>query len=353
MRTLDLLEIPPLVPIRGGLLANATVYDSPNNEFLHQTGIVQRSTCEVPQQAPYDCFTNIPIPDAPKDPHGLFSSETTTFSLYFGVDCWLQPNENDQEFMQRAREGLIAGESAGIEVIGQDLLNLITDTETAIGIVDAIGKAERYAGNKWGHLPTLFMDREVATDAIAAHVAFPGLDWTLTTGQGTPIVNAGGFSAQSAIWVTGPVSLMRGPINVYRAVHPTLNREMAIAERSYSLWIDCGGLKVTITAAAQQNQDPPPGTPLALTIGTIPSSPVGHGTDVTVQIHSNYAPPAEVILYAADAPAGPWTSLGEMTEITSHEYVSNYETGSLGGQTKYLKASVGSTSSSVIAVDIT
>lgn len=350
LRTLGLLEAPTPVATRGGLLPVSRVIDSSNNEFYHQTGVVQIATCEVPQQAPYDCFANLQIADAPKDSHGIFSSETTTFSLYFAVDCYLQADE--QEFATRAREGLLAGESTGIEKVGQGLLNAITTTATATGIVDAIGKAESYAGRSWGHLPLIHMDRELATDAIAANVLAPGLDWTLTTLQGTPVNNAGGFTPQNTIWVTGPATIVRGPISTYRAVDAEHNREVVLAERSYAMWIDCGGLKITVNAPAQQ-QEPTPGTPLALTIGTVPASPISAGTDVSVHVHTNYAPPGEVVLSVANAAAGPWTSLGEMTAVTSDEFISNFETDGLAGQTKYLRAAVGSVQSSVIAVDIT
>ena len=245
IRLLDLLEVATPAPTRGGLLSVSTVHDMPNNEFMHQIGIVQGSTCEVPMQAPYDCYSNIPITDADKDAHGIFSSETTVFSLYFAVDCTLQSDEG--EFERRAREGLEAGESTGIEVIGQDLLNQISTTATAADVTEAIGKAEIWAGNHWGHLPLIHMDRGLATEGIAAHVIVPGLDWSLTTGQGTPIDNGGGFVAQNTIWVTGSASIARGPIKTYRAIDPLHNHEMALAERSYALWIDCGGLKINIS----------------------------------------------------------------------------------------------------------
>lgn len=322
MRTLDLLEAPPASPIRGGIMAAANVVDSPNNEFLHQHGVIQTVTCGVPAQAPYDCFTNVPIPDADKDPHGVWFGEATTFSLYFGVECYLQANENDQEFIERARQGLIAGEGAGIEVIGQDLLNEITpETIVESNLVDAIGRAELLAGNNWGHLPTIFMDRMTATRAIAAHAVFPGLDWTLTTGQGTPVVNAGGFTKQNAIWVTGEVSIVRGPINVARAVHPTLNREMVIAERSYGLWVDCGGFMVEFTGPTPGGQNPDP-TPLVMLLGSIPSSPIPDGTDTTITVQTNVTPSAEVYLYYA-VNGDPPQQAGEMTQVTPHEFVWN------------------------------
>jgi hypothetical protein len=59
-----------------------------------------------------------------------------------------------------------------------------------------------------------------------------------------------------------------------------------------------------------------------MNLGSIPSSPIPDGTDVTIIVQTNVTPENEVILWYS-VNGDPAVEAGEMTETGSHEYVWN------------------------------
>jgi hypothetical protein len=157
-------------------------------------------------------------------------------------------------------------------------------------------------------------------------------------------------------YASGPVNIWRGQVEVNEAPDWTHNMGRALAERLYSLAIECGVWKITFTPPASSDEPGGGGgetETLTLAIGTIPSSPVPVGTDVTVNVQSNIVPVDEVHLFYR-INAGAWVDHGEMSQSTPTEFVDEADGAlTVAGDVVELYAESGSTTSPTITVNVT
>jgi len=185
------------------------------------------------------------------------------FSVYKTVECQ-DLVEDDSAW---AREALALGEAHAVEsafmqaVLAQPTTALPNGT-TAVSLINGIAILEGYAADVYGGLPTLHMPRSVATRAAAHDGITPGLDWTMTTLQGAPVANGGGYSlnlgptgvpapaGQAWLYATGAVTLVRGSVEVHRVLDHTNNNQVTLAERTYVPSVDCFAAAVLVTLEA-------------------------------------------------------------------------------------------------------
>lgn len=185
------------------------------------------------------------------------------FSIYKTVECQ-DLIEDDSAW---AREALALGEAHAVEsafmqaVLAQPTTVLPNGT-TAVSLINGIALLEGYAADVYGASPTLHMPRSVATRAAAHDGITPGLDWTMTTLQGSPVANGGGYSlnlgptgapapaGQAWLYVTGAVTLVRGSVQVHRVLDHTVNNQVTLAERTYVPSVDCFAAAVLVTLEA-------------------------------------------------------------------------------------------------------
>lgn len=239
---------------RGGLLAVANVVD----DSTGRTGMgVQyiEAGCSLPVVAPGLCWAVLEPPqvevepgvfaDAPKLGSGIESAQFDPFALYAAVECFAGPGE---DFEDRARALLEGGEGQALEAIfHSEVLDAApAGTVVGAGALGAVASAEQDAGS-YPALATLHMSRRVAVD-VEGYLEVDTDTWALHTKQGTPVANGAGYPDDQTIWATGQVTIWRGPIVVNRAVDPTSNRVIAVAERTYAIGYDCFARKYEITA---------------------------------------------------------------------------------------------------------
>lgn len=187
----------------------------------------------------------------------------------------------------------------------------------------ALALVEQGIAEKYGSLGIIHMSRYVAT-LVAKRLEVRG--GRLYTELGTPVVAGSGYTDKASIIGTPAMVGYRSDIVTNGSQASNLDRAQnvlyGLAERVYVLGMDaCPIVKATITTPVGTSE-PPPGTPLAMALGSIPSSPIPDGTDTTIIVHTNVAPTAEVYLWYA-VNGGTETLAGEMTEVGSHEFVWN------------------------------
>lgn len=185
------------------------------------------------------------------------------FSVYKTVEC--QSLVDDDTAW--ARNAFALGEAHGVEsAFMQAVLAQPTTAQpvgpTALSLVNGIATLEGYAADVYGAVPTIHVPRSVATRALAKDVFDAGLDYTLTTKQGALVANGGGYSlnlgpagepagaGQAWIYVTGQVTLTRGPVAVHRVLDHTNNNQVTLAERTYVPTVDCFAAAVLVTLEA-------------------------------------------------------------------------------------------------------
>jgi hypothetical protein len=235
------IDTPVREGVRGGLLSVAQVVDAPK-EALY-LGVKYLQGDDTPP---------VPVPDVGEDKDfAIFEDavEAEPFTLYKGVEYAILLGEQTGVAATFA-----AGETYGVEkALQAGVLNtLATDLTPTPGtpvtnIKYAIGLLEQYAADNYVGLPLMHGNRTavaLASDFITDAGAFK-----LHTVQGTPIANGGGYgpdgpdsvtagAGEAWLYISGGVTILRGPLDVYPAHNLKGNRTLALAERTYVPVVD-------------------------------------------------------------------------------------------------------------------
>jgi hypothetical protein len=233
------IDAPVRESIRGGLLSVARVIDAPK-EALY-VGVKYLRGDNTPP---------VPVPDIGEDKEfAIFEDavEAEPFTLYKGVDyAMLLGAQTD------VAGHFTAGESYGVEkalqagVLNDQATDLTPTAGTPVtNIKYAIGLLEQYAADSYVGLPILHGNRQ-AVALMGQYVTDTG-GFKLFTKQGTPIANGGGYgpdgpdtagAGEAWLYITGGITILRGPLDVYPAHNLKSNRNLALAERTYVPVVD-------------------------------------------------------------------------------------------------------------------
>jgi hypothetical protein len=233
------IDTPVREGVRGGLLSVARIVDAPK-EALY-LGVKYLQGDETPPA---------PVPDIGEDKEfAIFEDavEAEPFTLYKGVEYAMLLGEQTDVAAQ-----FNAGETYGVEkALQAGVLNdLATDLTPTSGtpvtnIKYAIGLLEQYAADSYGGLPLLHGNK-VAVSLMSVFISDTG-GLKLFTKQGTPIANGGGYgpdgpdtagAGEAWLYISGGVTILRGPLDVYPAHNLKGNRTLALAERTYVPVVD-------------------------------------------------------------------------------------------------------------------
>lgn len=235
------IDTPVREGVRGGLLSVARVIDAPK-EALY-LGVKYLQGDDTPP---------VPVPDVGTDKDfAIFEDavEADPFTLYKGIEhSILLDSEQD------VAANFAAGETYGVEkALQADVLNgLATDLTPVAGtpvtnIKYAIGLLEQYAADNYVGLPLMHGNRTAV--ALASDFVTDVGSFKLHTVQGTPIANGGGYgptgpgavvagAGEAWLYISGAVTILRGPLGVYPAHNLKGNRSLALAERTYVPVVD-------------------------------------------------------------------------------------------------------------------
>lgn len=198
-----------------------------------------------------------------KAPVSIDVVEGSPFSIFKSTEC-TDLHDDDEAWVRRA---LALGEAHAVEYAFMRAVLAGANTEkvngdTAVSLINGIAMLEGYAADHYGGVPTIHMPRSVATRAAAKDAIQPGLDFTMTTKQGSLVANGGGYSINIApdgtpaaagtawLYATGAVTLARTPVQAHRVLDHTKNNQVALAERTYVPSVDCFVAAVLVTLEA-------------------------------------------------------------------------------------------------------
>lgn len=246
------VNAPVAPPRKGGLLDVATVIDRPDGIWA----MGQQWDSEVCGAiGSYDSDACLVFPDGQtKDVVGIAADEALPFVTHAVVACGLLVGAD--RYAQHARALLDSHESNAVE---DRLANRWIDDTTAQFVTTPHNIVESFAvleglGALYGAAPIIHLTPEWATRAAAAHLltwdAIPG---ELTTMLGTRVAVGGGYRGPSQdnhgattpaadqgwLFVTGWVTLERGPVTEAVADDVVKNTRYALAERIYIPFVDC------------------------------------------------------------------------------------------------------------------
>lgn len=246
------IDTPTRQSARGGLLRVANVIDSNDPHILQGITYVPDG-CDVPLITPGSCWvTNSPTPPANKTFQGIDDPVTTqlSFVLHAAVKCFMGP---DEDFMERARRVLREGESVAVEkAVKSQLFDPVASLATETTFPGALGRAEQWLSANYPALGMVHLDRRVAT--INEGMFEISKDYVLSTKQGVPVANGGGYGATTGagsdpytIFATGQVNIWRSPIVEVGTQEVEKNSTIAIVERHFAVAVDCGLIaKITV-----------------------------------------------------------------------------------------------------------
>lgn len=246
------VEAPPRSPRTHTSLQTLPVIDVATSH--HLSNVFIPDPCAFPNPLPQDCWVTIgPAAGSTKsfgdagDP--IYSDN---FGAYQGVECWLSGGMDT--FSGVAERVLRAGEYRVVDgALTALLATAATATTPGTGttIAHAIGLLEQTLMDEVPAEGYIYLGALAATIAAAAGViAQPGLSGEVRTFLGTPVVVLSEPSIAMTAYAAGPTTIWRGPIVASEAPEPELNTGRALAERLFSIAIECGVWKVTLPAAA-------------------------------------------------------------------------------------------------------
>lgn len=247
----------PSVPARrGGLLNVATVVDQADGPW--QMGTQWESVlCAGIQSYELEACLGMKAGES-KTFAGPVFQESLPFIVVEGVACNIFTG-GDGQYEATANARLRAHESSEVEYrLGERWGALhVADNDIILNtnagsIVAATGQAEEWAA-AYGGRGIIHATPALATRMAAADLLTYDVDGTLTTMLGTPVAVGYGYvnpaksvidghtptAGQHWLYVTGWVTLRRGPVATHTARDHAKNEHYALAERVYVPEVDC------------------------------------------------------------------------------------------------------------------
>ena len=238
---------PTRKPRKGGIKSVVGEFESlPRLAVANAVQWVQDG-CELPKVAPGLCYADVPV-EGPKEFEGIGQGTGPIFALYAGVKCYLGENT---DYAKRARALLEQGEDRGVEDVLVDWARTNGGGGAiAASIVDGVAELEEVADTGYVGLPVLIMSRKVAVRARAEKAIF-GDEETgqLWTANGTPVIATSGADDDELLIIGWP-TVYASAFTEIQAYDPTVNQELAIAERVYGIAVDCGLAHKAVIPAA-------------------------------------------------------------------------------------------------------
>ena len=245
-----MVEAPPTTPQRFGLLSAATVVDRADGRGLD--GITfEPGPCGDTSAYGGPCDT----PTAKSVSALRAPVNMDPFIVYTMIKC--RTVGQYSAAASQAEQSLLRGETIGVEeafaaYIDNAGLGATNLTPAGGGVPVKVGLSilEQAAGAATGNQPTIHMARNIATLLFADNVLERSGN-RLETKLGSLVAAGGGYggllgpsaaaaaAGNSWMWITGPVSLIRGAVIAPdRVPFDMINEFYALAERGYAAAID-------------------------------------------------------------------------------------------------------------------
>lgn len=239
------IDSPPITPMRGGLLTVAEVIDTDGAGGLLLNGVTYRShLCGKNRTVPAEGVTK------------TFDQQTTLtgtpFGTYRGVEGALLVNRDGA--LVEAKSAHDAGESYGVErglqvgLLSSQAVDITPTPGTPVTNARfALGLLEQYAADNYSGLPIISGNR-LAVGLIPELQV--GENYALHTIHGTPVADAAGYATDGPgaavaaagtawLYISGKITIWRGPGGTYEANDLKGNRVFALMERTYVPTVEC------------------------------------------------------------------------------------------------------------------
>lgn len=237
------VQAPPRQPRIGGLSAVIDGYiDEPRLAVL-QGGLAWEDVdCGAAlSETKAGCYDTVTAA-VDKDGEGIaqFTSIVDPFARYSGVQCFIGGDNDGESYRARAERKLEGLQDRAVEAV---LWDWVTGATTGVfrgTLVERIAAAEEYADKNYEGRPILVLSRAAALLAFAAG-ALVWLDGKLVTGNHTPVLATGEVpdAEEGNVGIIGGLAVYASSVVSRTGIDHRSNVELAIAERLYTLGVDC------------------------------------------------------------------------------------------------------------------
>lgn len=248
------IEAPQVAPAKGGLYEVATILSGDVHigasgfQYLTEncgvSSTLSDPTCVTPEARAEKTFGETTVVES-----------IPPFAVYKGVQC-VDMTGDDSSW---AEHGLELTEHIAVEHrVMAELLTGATDLTptpgTPVSVRHGIAILERIAGETYGGVPVFHMSRDTATIGLSDGPLENDSNYRITTKQGSLVANGGGYymnldpttgtpapAGQAWIYVTGAVTIVRGPVVTNRVfgIDQKINLQQALAERLVTVSSEC------------------------------------------------------------------------------------------------------------------
>lgn len=311
------IEAPTRIPRPNTSLDVLPVHDVSNEHFVGFQFIPE--PCSFPNNLPQNCYVQVgPAAGTAKTFNDVENPIVTkVFGAYQGIECAL--NGGVDSFREIARNVLENGEHKVVdEALAVALAAVDVSLGAATNTVQALALLEQALADNVPAQGYIFVSPVVATYLASNFLLVRNINGTLETHLGTPIVVLTETAAALVAFASGPVNIWRGPVMVNDTQTWTANTASALAERLYSLAIECGVWSATFTAPAGEGEEPPADV-MTITLGSIPSSPIPDGANATIIAQTTEDPDGDITLHYKINGGAEQTQI--MTQTETHQFV--------------------------------
>lgn len=229
---------PQRQPRVGGIKSVVSFTDEPR--LGHEKELAwEGSDCGFPHTTRAGCTDEI-VAAADKEFDGSFQFSTIVapFAQYKGVQCFLGGDEDGPSYEEQAKAALELAEDREIEAKLWAWVEDATDAATSVDLVAALAAVEQEADADYVGAPLILMSRADAVQLKAKGVLEIRENGTLHTASGNRVLASSSF-AVGAVGAVGWPAVYASPVLSGRAPHHTQNLDMALAERVYTIGVDC------------------------------------------------------------------------------------------------------------------
>ena len=229
------VEAPTRSPRRGGIRSVAE-FRQDNRIGLGGTQTFVSPGCSMAVGEAILCYPSPAGTQDEKTREGItiLDSSVGAFGGYYGVECWL----DGEDFEAVARQGLEDSEDRHVEAALNVYLQALASSGAPATFADAIALAEDNADDNYIGRPIIVMNRGDVVKAVAEGALDNDRDGNVWTPNGSLVLSSGRITANS-VSVIGALTVLHTDIVVSYAPILVNNKAFAIAERVYSLLIDC------------------------------------------------------------------------------------------------------------------
>lgn len=231
---------PQRQPRVGGIKSVASTFIDEPRLLVEDNLVWEDSGCGFPAGTRAGCYDTV-VASAPKEfeaPDNL-GTIGPAFAQVAGISCWIG-GDNDEAgtYQAQAQRKLEATEDRAIEAKLWAWADAATGTVASPDLVAALAAAEEHADAEYVGAPLILLSRQNVTLLKAEGALEIRENGAIHTANGNRVVASSSFGSDAVAAIGWPAVYASAVVTAMAHDH-TKNVDVALAERAYSVGVDC------------------------------------------------------------------------------------------------------------------